>query len=70
MKLLLDEMMPHKLRQHLPGHEVFTTAYMQWGGVRNGALSAKAAANQFDAMITVDAGMNSSRIWQVFPVRS
>ena len=24
MKLLLDENLPHKLRQHLPGHDVFT----------------------------------------------
>jgi predicted nuclease of predicted toxin-antitoxin system len=57
MKLLLDENMPHKLRQHLPGHEVSTTAYMKWGGIRNGELLARAAAAGFDALLTVDAGI-------------
>jgi predicted nuclease of predicted toxin-antitoxin system len=57
MKLLLDENMPHKLRQQLPGHEVSTTAFMRWGGIRNGDLLARAAAEGFDALITVDAGI-------------
>lgn len=57
MKLLLDENMPHKLRQHLPGHDVFTVAYMNWGGIANGDLLARAAAEGFDALITVDAGI-------------
>ena len=57
MKLLLDENMPHKLRQHLPGHDVFTVAYMNWGGIRNGLLLERAAAEGFDSLITVDAGM-------------
>jgi hypothetical protein len=47
----------HKLRQHLPGHEVFTTACMKWGGIRNGELLARAAAHGFDTLITVDAGI-------------
>jgi predicted nuclease of predicted toxin-antitoxin system len=57
VKLLLDENLPHKLRQHLPGHDVFTAAYMNWGGIRNGALLALAAQEGFDAMITIDAGI-------------
>ncbi len=57
MRLLLDENLPHKLRQHLPGHEVFTTAYMGWGGIRNGELLARAAAAGFDVLITIDAGI-------------
>lgn len=44
MKILLDENMPHDLRHFLPGHEVFTVAYMQWTGTRNGELLARAAS--------------------------
>jgi predicted nuclease of predicted toxin-antitoxin system len=57
MKLLLDENLPHKLRQHLPSHEVFMSAYMGWVGIRNGILLSQAAAAGFDALLTVDAGI-------------
>jgi len=57
VKLLLDENLPHQLRLELPGHEVFTTAYMGWGGVENGALLGLAAAAGFDALITNDRGI-------------
>ena len=39
MKLLLDENLPHQIRLELPGHDVFTAAYMNWGGVENGDCS-------------------------------
>jgi predicted nuclease of predicted toxin-antitoxin system len=57
MKLLLDENMPHKLRLHLPGHEVSTSAYMGWAGIRSGDLLSRAAAAGFGAILTLDAGM-------------
>jgi predicted nuclease of predicted toxin-antitoxin system len=57
MKLLLDENLPHDLRHFLPGHEVFTAAYMRWKGVKNGQLLAKAAAAGFDALVTLDSGI-------------
>lgn len=57
MKLLLDENMPHKLRLHLPGHEVFTSAFMGWAGLRNGELLRQAAAAGFEAMLTLDTGI-------------
>lgn len=56
MKLLLDENLPHDLRHFLPGHEVFTVAYMQWNGVTNGELLRRAAAESFDAILTQDRG--------------
>ena len=49
MKLLLDENMPRKLRHHLPGHDVFTTPYMDWAGIGNGKLLALAADAGFEA---------------------
>lgn len=57
MKLLLDENLPHEFRHLLPGHQVFTTSYMGWGGLRNGELLARAAADAFDALISLDAGI-------------
>ena len=53
MRLLLDESIPRRLRQHLPGHDVKTVVEMGWSGEKNGALLAL-AARDFDAFITVD----------------
>ncbi len=66
MKLLLDENLPHELRRELKDHEVFTVAYMDWCGIDNGALLKLAAAEGFDALVTIDRGLqyqqDSSRI--------
>jgi hypothetical protein len=57
VKILLDENLPHELRHFLPRHDVFTTAYMGWAGVKNGELLRRAAAEGFDVLITSDRGM-------------
>jgi predicted nuclease of predicted toxin-antitoxin system len=57
MKVLLDENLPHALRHELPGHDVYTVQYMGWSGTKNGALLAKAAAQGFSAIVTMDNGM-------------
>ncbi|HEX8341528.1 MAG TPA: DUF5615 family PIN-like protein [Tepidisphaeraceae bacterium] len=54
MKLLLDENLPHQLRQELPGHDAYTVAFMGWAGVENGALLTLAALSDFDALLTKD----------------
>ena len=56
MRVLLDECVPRKLRDELPGHEVKTIAEMKWTGTKNGALLQLAAA-QFDVLVTVDQGI-------------
>ena len=53
MRLLLDESVPRRFRQALPAHTVKTAVEMGWGGRKNGALLALAAA-EFEAFITVD----------------
>ncbi len=53
MRLLLDECVPKKLKNELPGHEVFTVPEMGWAGVKNGPLLRR-AAEQFDVLITTD----------------
>jgi hypothetical protein len=57
MKLLLDENLPHKLRNEITAHEVLTVAFMGWSGLKNGDLLANAAAAGFDALITNDRGL-------------
>jgi hypothetical protein len=52
----LDEDLPHKLRPHLPG-EVFTVAFMGWGGLKNGELLKAAEEAGFDVIVTGDQGM-------------
>ena len=56
MRLLLDECVPKRLRRELPGHEIRTVQEAGWAGVRNGALL-RAADGTFDAMLTVDQGV-------------
>jgi predicted nuclease of predicted toxin-antitoxin system len=56
MKLLLDECVPKRLRNHFPDHEIRTVEEVGLKGFKNGALL-RAAAEQFDALITVDRRM-------------
>lgn len=57
MKLLLDENMPHRMRDYLPGHDVFTAAFQGWASIKNGELLRLAADAGFDALISKDAGL-------------
>jgi len=56
MKLLLDECTPQRLKANFTGHEVFTVNDVGLKGVKNGALL-RAAAGNFEALITVDRKM-------------
>jgi|GEM_PF-1280682 len=56
MKLLLDECVPKRLRNDFTGHEVRTVEEVGLKGMKNGHLL-RAAAELFDALITVDRRM-------------
>ena len=57
MRVLLDENLPHKLRDLFNDNiEVVTVSYRGWKGKENGELL-KIAANEFDAFITMDRGI-------------
>src|SRR5882672_9698912 len=56
MRLLLDECVPKRLRRELQGHEARTVQEMGWAGIKNGALL-RLADGQFDALLTVDQGI-------------
>jgi predicted nuclease of predicted toxin-antitoxin system len=68
MKVLLDENLPHQLRLELPGHDVYTVAYMKWAGIANGELLRRAAAEGFDAVITNDRGLEYQQNVGTLPV--
>jgi Domain of unknown function (DUF5615) len=54
MRVLLDENIPHGVRKLLPEHDVFTVAYMEWAGIKNGELLKAAEDDGFDVLITSD----------------
>lgn len=53
MRILLDACVPRPLRQHLPGHGVYTAQEMGWGRLKNAALL-QAVEAQFDAFLSSD----------------
>ena len=56
MRLLLDECVPKRLKRELPGHDARTVQDLGWAGITNGALL-RLADGQFDALLTVDQGI-------------
>ncbi len=55
MKIILDESTPQKLRLLIEAsHEVVTTWFQRWSGMKNGALLSAAEEAGFDLFITAD----------------
>src|SRR6266699_996327 len=54
MRILLDECVPRRLRQQLPGHDVRTVPEMGWSGKTNGELLQLMAGQAFEVLLTVD----------------
>jgi predicted nuclease of predicted toxin-antitoxin system len=53
MKLLLDESLPRRLRDHFPGHDVATVQECGWSGTTNGK-SLRLAEPDYEAFLTAD----------------
>jgi hypothetical protein len=60
MNVLLDEMMPKKLRGDLIGHAVKTIVQSRWKGILDGKLL-PLAQEEFDAFVTMDASLPSQQ---------
>ena len=56
-KLLLDECVPRKLKDHLPGHDCITVPEAGWAGKKNGELLSLAEEAGFQVFLTLDRGM-------------
>ncbi len=69
MKLLLDESAPRRLAASFPQSiEVCTVQEMGWAGSTNGELLRLAAADGFDALLTVDRGFEHEQNPDNLPV--
>jgi putative NIF3 family GTP cyclohydrolase 1 type 2 len=54
VKVLIDEQLPHSLRNGVARHEVVTAAYAGFRGLKNGKLLDAAESAGFDVLITGD----------------
>ncbi len=54
MRVLLDECVPRPLGRELSEHRVSTVQELGWSGTKNGALLRRAAAANFDVLVTTD----------------
>ena len=69
MKLLLDESVPRRLAASFPASFTLRTVQeMGWAGAGNGLLLSLAAREGFDAMITVDRGIEHQQNLQALPI--
>jgi predicted nuclease of predicted toxin-antitoxin system len=57
MKLLLDECVPRKLKEHLPGVECQTVPEAGLAGGKNGELLSLAERAGFPVLLTIDRGI-------------
>src|ERR1700758_4387935 len=53
MRIVLDECVPRRLRNHLPGHDVRTVPEMGWSGKKDGELLRLLAGQGFEVLLTV-----------------
>ena len=60
MRVLLDECLPRKLKQHLPGCQVSTVPEMGWAGIKNGPLL-RLMEPVFDVFVTIDSNLQSQQ---------
>lgn len=56
MRVLLDECVNERLREHLKGHDCQSARFAGLGGLTNGKLLTAAEAARFEVLITVDRG--------------
>ena len=67
MRVLLDESLPRRLKDELPGHSVSTVVECGWSGTKNGKLLALAATN-FDVFLTADQNLQFQQNLATLPI--
>ena len=69
MKLLLDESVPKRLAASFPASFTLRTVQeMGWSGTGNGLLLSLAASEGFNALITVDRGVEHQQNLEALPI--
>ena len=54
MKILLDECINKRLKNHLTDFQVYTVNELGWSGIKNGKLMSLCVENNFDILLTID----------------
>lgn len=67
MRILLDESVPSHLGGLLTNHRAVSVQRRGWTGIKNGKLLAL-AAEEFDALITADRGMEYQQNLATLPI--
>jgi predicted nuclease of predicted toxin-antitoxin system len=57
MRILIDECIDERLRNHLPDQDCQTVRYTGLAGLKNGDLLTAAESAEFDAFLTLDQGI-------------
>jgi len=57
MRVLIDECIDERFRNHLPGHDCQTVRYAGLAGRKNGELLTAAETARFDVFVTMDQGI-------------
>jgi len=68
MKILLDECVTKRLKNHLAAYEVATVAEKGWSGLKNGQLMTAAAAAGFDVLLTIDKNLQHQQNIGKYPL--
>jgi len=67
MRVLLDECLPSRLKQAIPGHEVSTVSDAGWRGKSNGELLGL-ASGEFDVFVTIDKNLPAQQNLDSFSI--
>lgn len=68
MKILLDECVTKRLKNHLAAYEAATVAEKGWSGLKNGQLMTAAAAAGFDVLLTIDKNLQHQQNIGKYPL--
>ena len=68
MKILLDECVTKRLKQHLKDYEVFTVTQMRWNGLKNGKLLTECVNNNFGIVLTIDKNLMFQQNLDKYPL--
>jgi predicted nuclease of predicted toxin-antitoxin system len=61
MRILLDECLPRKLKNHLTGHSCSTVPEAGFAGKKNGELLKSASEADFEVFVTLDRGIGDQQ---------
>lgn len=66
MKILLDECITKRLKNHLQEFEVYTVRELGLSGIKNGELMSYCNDNGFDILLTIDKNMSHQQNFDLY----